>query len=230
VTDRVTVRYGAICCSYHWGGVLCSWTNYPSQDVLNRELAKARAPRIGAMEAPSAGLGARIAPSARHPRSPRVAGRILVYPTVPPVSAVELAGALVRVRVRGPESLPERSARHHSRRRGVAGRLRRRDGDGTPNRGPARRVHHRRAPIIGADLRPKIVVVVGAVDVAVVIVMASIPVEVEAPFRAPEFPWAPVVQRCRAKAGLGLGGTRRQPQTSAHQHRRCKPYDSSFHA
>jgi hypothetical protein len=26
-----------------------------------------------------------------------------------------------------------------------------------------------------------------------------------------------------------LGGTRRQPQTSAHQHRRCKPYDSSFH-
>jgi hypothetical protein len=27
-----------------------------------------------------------------------------------------------------------------------------------------------------------------------------------------------------------LGGTRRQPQTSAHQHRRCKPYDSSFHA
>jgi hypothetical protein len=26
-----------------------------------------------------------------------------------------------------------------------------------------------------------------------------------------------------------LGGTRRQPQTSAHQHRRCKPCDSSFH-
>jgi hypothetical protein len=71
--------------------------------------------------------------------------------------------------------------------------------------------------------------VVVAVAIAVVIVVASIPVEVEAPFRAPEFPWAPVVQRRRAKAGLGLGGTRRQPQTSAHQHRRCKPYDSSFH-
>ena len=78
-------------------------------------------------------------------------------------------------------------------------------------------------------LPPKIVVVVVAVAIAVVIVVASIPVEVEAPFRAPEFPWAPVVQRRRAKAGLGLGGTRRQPQTSAHQHRRCKPYDSSFH-
>ncbi len=85
------------------------------------------------------------------------------------------------------------------------------------------------APIIGAGLPPKIVVVVVAVAIAVVIVVASIPVEVEAPFRAPEFPWAPVVQRRRAKAGLGLGGTRRQPQTSAHQHRRCKPYDSSFH-
>jgi len=92
-----------------------------------------------------------------------------------------------------------------------------------------RRVHHRRAPIIGADLPPKIVVVVVAVAIAVVIVVASIPVEVEAPFRAPEFPWAPVVQRRRAKAGLGLGATRRQPQPSAHQHRRCKPYDSSFH-
>ncbi|MDT5098135.1 MAG: hypothetical protein QOC76_1872 [Mycobacterium sp.] len=104
-----------------------------------------------------------------------------------------------------------------------------RGGDGTPNQGPARRVQHRRAPIIGADLPPKIVVVVVAVAIAVVIVVASIPVEVEAPFRAPEFPRAPVVQRRRAKTGLGLGGTRRQPQTSAHQHRRCKPYDSSFH-
>src|SRR6185437_7398596 len=104
-----------------------------------------------------------------------------------------------------------------------------RGGDGTPNQGPVRRVHHRRAPIIGADLPPKIVVVVVAVAIAVVIVVASIPVEVEAPCRAPEFPWAPVVQRRRAKAGLGLGATRRQPQPSAHQHRRCKPYDSSSH-
>jgi len=103
-----------------------------------------------------------------------------------------------------------------------------RGGDGTPNQGRPDGFHHRRAPIIGADL-PKIVVVVVAVAIAVVIVVASIPVEVEAPFRAPEFPWAPVVQRRRAKAGLGLGATRRQPQPSAHQHRRCKPYDSSFH-
>ena len=66
--------------------------------------------------------------------------------------------------------------------------------------------HHRRAPIIGADL-PKIVVVVVAVAIAVVIVVACIPVEVEAPVRAPELPWAPVVPRRRAKAGLGLGGS-----------------------
>src|ERR1700745_1460584 len=69
-----------------------------------------------------------------------------------------------------------------------------RGGDGTPNQGPARRVHHRRAPIIGADLPPKIVVVVVAVAIAVVIVVARIPVELEAPVRAPEFPWAPVAQ------------------------------------
>ena len=104
-----------------------------------------------------------------------------------------------------------------------------RGGDGTPNQGRPDGFHHRRAPIIGADL-PKIVVVVVAVAIAVVIVVASIPVEVEAPFRAPEFPWAPVVQRRRAKAGLGLGATRRQPQTSAHQHRRCQPCECSFHA
>ena len=104
-----------------------------------------------------------------------------------------------------------------------------RGGDGTPNQGRSDGFHHRRAPIIGADLPPKIVVVVVAVAIAVVIVVASIPVEVEAPFRAPEFPWAPVVPRRRAKAGLGLGATRRQPQPSAHHHRRCKPYDSSFH-
>ena len=63
-----------------------------------------------------------------------------------------------------------------------------RGGDGTPNQGRPDGFHHRRAPIIGADL-PKIVVVVVAVAIAVVIVVASIPVEVEAPFRAPEFPW-----------------------------------------
>jgi hypothetical protein len=27
-----------------------------------------------------------------------------------------------------------------------------------------------------------------------------------------------------------LGATRRQPQTSAHQHRRCQPCECSFHA
>jgi hypothetical protein len=74
---------------------------------------------------------------------------------------------------------------------------------------------------------------VSTVAIAVMVIVAGTPVEVEAPLRVPIIAWAPVIQR--RKARLGLGGTRRQPQTGqpqtcGHQHRRCKTYASPFHA
>ena len=50
------------------GGVLRTWIDYPSQDVFNRELAKGRAPRTGAIDAPSADVESppRPPPAWRH--------------------------------------------------------------------------------------------------------------------------------------------------------------------
>jgi hypothetical protein len=71
-------------------------------------------------------------------------------------------------------------------------------------------------PLIATLPRPlvpaPVAVVVVAVAIAVKVVVAAAALPVEAPAWVPKIPGAPVIQRRRAEAGLGLG-TRRQSQT-----------------
>src|SRR3984893_5997593 len=88
-------------------------------------------------------------------------------------------------------------------------------------------------PLVATLVRTPVAVVVVAVDIAVKVVVAVKPVEVEAPALVPKIPRAPVIQRYRAD--VGLGGTRRQPQsgqpqTTGRQHRRCYSYEGFAHA
>src|ERR1700731_1177352 len=79
-------------------------------------------------------------------------------------------------------------------------------------------------PLVATLVPTPVAVVVVAVDIAVKVVVAVKPVEVEAPALVPKIPRAPVIHRYRAD--VGLGGTRRQPQTGQPQttgrhHCRC---------
>src|ERR1700736_438033 len=79
-------------------------------------------------------------------------------------------------------------------------------------------------PLVATLVPAPVAVVVVAVDIAVKVVVAVKPVEVEAPALVPKIPRAPVIHRYRAD--VGLGGTRRQPQTGQPQttgrhHCRC---------
>jgi hypothetical protein len=67
-------------------------------------------------------------------------------------------------------------------------------------------------PLVATLVPAPVAVVVVAVAIAVKVVVAAAPLPVEAPAWVPKIPGAPVIQRRRAEAGLGLG-TRRQPQT-----------------
>src|ERR1700732_3184975 len=70
-------------------------------------------------------------------------------------------------------------------------------------------------PLVATLVCTPVAVVVVAVDIAVKVVVAVKPVEVEAPALVPKIPRAPVIQRYRGD--VGLGGTRRQPQTGQPQ-------------
>ena len=67
-------------------------------------------------------------------------------------------------------------------------------------------------PLVATLVPAPVAVVVVAVAIAVKVVVAAAPLPVEAPAWVPKIPGAPVIQRRRAEAGLGLG-TRREPQT-----------------
>jgi hypothetical protein len=66
-------------------------------------------------------------------------------------------------------------------------------------------------PLVATLVRAPVAVVVVAVDIAVKVVVADAPFPVEAPAWVPKIPGAPVIRG--EGTGLGLGGSRREPQT-----------------